>query len=132
MFALCTGEMQVPPQESRKRIIKEYHTSLVGGHKGITKTFKLIRSRFVWPEMRADIMSFIRTCLSCQRNNVGPLSSFSTLASSRSTMPSSFLYRGPCLEIPFTPAPVLCRKRLRQHPRRLDDTNVLIVVPQCE
>ena len=70
MFTLCTGEIKVPPQESRKEIIKEYHTSLVGRHRGITKTFKLIRSRFVWPEMRADIMSFIKTCLSCQKKKL--------------------------------------------------------------
>ena len=45
--APCTGEIQVPPQETRKEIIREYHTSLVDGHKGITKTFRLIRGRFV-------------------------------------------------------------------------------------
>ena len=59
-FTLCTGEIQVPPAEHRKRIIREYHASLVGGHKGVTKTYLRIRNRFVWPENKRDIQDFIR------------------------------------------------------------------------
>ena len=69
-FTLCTGEIQVPPAEHRKRIIREYHASLVGGHKGVTKTYLRIRNRFVWPEMKRDIQDLIRACHSCQKNKL--------------------------------------------------------------
>lgn len=69
-FTLCTGEIQVPPEDRRKQITSEYHSSLVGGHKGVTKTFRLIRNRFVWPEMKKDVENFVRTCISCQRQKL--------------------------------------------------------------
>ena len=69
-LTICTGEIQVPPPEQRKSIIREYHASLVGGHKGVTKTFRRIRNRFVWPEMKGEIQDFIRTCLSCQKEKL--------------------------------------------------------------
>ena len=65
-FSLCTREVQVPPQEHRRKIIREYHARLVGGHKGITKTYRRIRGRFIWPGMNRDIQDFIRACRSCQ------------------------------------------------------------------
>lgn len=70
IFTLCTGKIQVPPEDMRKAIISEYHSSLVGGHKGVTKTFRLIRNRFVWPELKKNVENFVRTCISCQRQKL--------------------------------------------------------------
>ena len=69
-FTLCTGEVQTPPAAQRKQIIHEYHSSLTGGHKGITKTYKNIRNRFLWPEMKNDIQNFVRRCRSCQEQKL--------------------------------------------------------------
>jgi len=33
----------IPPKEGHTTIIQEHHTSAVGGHKGITKTYQLIK-----------------------------------------------------------------------------------------
>ena len=49
----------------RPKIIKEYHSSLIGGHKGITKTYRRIRERYTWPGLRDQITEFIRGCKSC-------------------------------------------------------------------
>ena len=65
-FTICSGEVQIPLPEQRRSIIKEFHSSLTGGHKGITKTYRRIRERFHWPNMREDIQDFIRICRSCQ------------------------------------------------------------------
>ena len=47
---LCHGKIEVPPPEVRPKIIAEYHDSLIGGHKGINKTYRRIRERITWPE----------------------------------------------------------------------------------
>ena len=51
--------------ETRPKIIAEYHGSLIGGHKGITKTYCRIRERYTWPGLREEISEFIRGCRSC-------------------------------------------------------------------
>ena len=46
---LCLGKIEVPPPEVSPKIIAEYHESLIGCHKGITKTYRRIRERYTWP-----------------------------------------------------------------------------------
>ena len=64
-FTLCHGRIEDPPVEMRPKIIGEYHNSLIGGHKGITKTYRAIRERYTWPGLRDQITEFIRGCKSC-------------------------------------------------------------------
>ena len=47
---LCHGKIQVPPLELRPKIIEEYHSSLIGGHKGITKTYIKSGSDILGPD----------------------------------------------------------------------------------
>ena len=62
---LCHGKIEVPPVEIRSKIIVEYHGSLLGGHKGITKTYGRFRERYTRPGLRNEISDFIRECRSC-------------------------------------------------------------------
>ena len=57
-ITLCHGKIEVPPAEIRPQIIKEYHSSLIGGHKGITKTYLRIRERYTWPKLRDDVTEY--------------------------------------------------------------------------
>ncbi|XP_051161523.1 uncharacterized protein LOC127281712 [Leptopilina boulardi] len=69
-ITLCHGKIEVPPPEIRPKIISEFHDSLVGGHKGITKTYRRIRERYYWPRLRDDVTQFIRKCKSCLENKL--------------------------------------------------------------
>lgn len=42
-----------------------YHTSGVGGHLGINKTLIVLRLRFLWPNMRAQIIGWVKACVLC-------------------------------------------------------------------
>ena len=64
-ITLCHGRIEVPPEELRPQIIAEFHGSLIGGHKGITKTYRRIRERYTWPRLRDDVTEYIRGCRSC-------------------------------------------------------------------
>ncbi|KAG5316338.1 POL4 protein, partial [Pseudoatta argentina] len=58
-IAICTNEISIPPISDRLRILREYHDSAAGGHKGITKTYWRIKYRYYWPNMKADIQAYV-------------------------------------------------------------------------
>lgn len=49
-------------------ILNEYHSTPTGGHKGIRKTYKKIKTRYKWENMYKDIKTFVSSCEHCQRN----------------------------------------------------------------
>lgn len=71
------GEMeekkeQVTDERTRATILYEYHDSPLGGHRGMNKTFREIRKKYVWPNMKRDIERYVKKCKSCQVNkNLG-------------------------------------------------------------
>lgn len=63
---VCTNNVRIPPPEEREGILEENHASAIGGHKGVTKTYLRIKSKYFWPGMKRDIESHIRACQNCQ------------------------------------------------------------------
>ncbi|WOH00637.1 hypothetical protein DCAR_0520008 [Daucus carota subsp. sativus] len=53
--------------DMREKIIKNVHSSLEGGHSGVTATTKRIQERFYWPNLQTDVLKFVRECDTCQR-----------------------------------------------------------------
>lgn len=62
----CTNEIIILPENDRTRLISENHSSAVGGHKGITKTYNRMKKRYHWTRMKADVQNFIQNCRPCQ------------------------------------------------------------------
>jgi len=50
-----------------KDILKEFHSSPVGGHAGIVRTMTRIKREFYWPRMQKDIRQFVQHCVICQQ-----------------------------------------------------------------
>lgn len=67
-ITVCDRDVEIPPKPRRPRIIKEYHESVIGGHRGSFKLRQLLQERFYWPGMGKEIVEFIRSCPSCQTN----------------------------------------------------------------
>ena len=67
-LTICYGEVETPPETDRENIIREHHCSVMGGHKGSTKTYDRIRENFYWPNMREQIRKFVRECETCKLN----------------------------------------------------------------
>lgn len=63
---VCHGLVTIPEPDRQKNIIEEAHSSKIGGHKGITKTYNRIRQNFYWNNIKSDIRNFINQCLQCQ------------------------------------------------------------------
>lgn len=51
------------PEKHRQTVLTALHDE--HGHLGPDRTFKLIRDRFYWPCMRAEVDSYCHTCLRC-------------------------------------------------------------------
>lgn len=48
-------------------LLAEFHATLLGGHRGITKTLRRIQDNFCWPNMWKDVHAFISEYLTCQQ-----------------------------------------------------------------
>ena len=48
-------------------ILKEFHSTPIGGHAGILKTFMRIYPNFYWPGLREDVKQYVKNCYICQQ-----------------------------------------------------------------
>lgn len=62
-------ERMVVPSESslRLQLLEEFHSSLVGGHAGVARTFHRLSFNFFWKGMRKDVQAFMAACQVCQQ-----------------------------------------------------------------
>jgi len=56
------------PKALRGIIMDAYHTDLLAGHLGIEKTFYKLRTKYFWPGYYNQLVKFIRSCHTCQRD----------------------------------------------------------------
>jgi hypothetical protein len=54
----------------KRKILYEFHDSPVGGHRGMNKTYRAIKLRYTWPNMKREIEDYVRKCKSCQINKI--------------------------------------------------------------
>jgi hypothetical protein len=45
-------QMDIPDENMRKQILYKFHDSPVGGHRGMNKTYRAIKSQYTWLKMR--------------------------------------------------------------------------------
>jgi hypothetical protein len=62
---VITGDIK-----AKRHLIQSHHNPPVHGHPGISKTIQLIERLYWWPQMRADIMEYIKGCVDCQCHKV--------------------------------------------------------------
>ena len=54
------------PEICIDKIIALYHTSLFAGHQGVVKTYLTMRDKFIIPNLKHYLRSFIKECHICQ------------------------------------------------------------------
>jgi transposase InsO family protein len=68
---LYCGRLIVPDLRNvRTELIREAHDQVSTAHPGRDKTYTLLRSRYYWRGMKADIERYIRNCHPCRRADV--------------------------------------------------------------
>jgi transposase InsO family protein len=65
-------EVLVVPKTFVSKVLRDFHSLPFGGHKGQEKTLNLIKSRFFWNNMKADVVNFCKQCHSCNERKTPP------------------------------------------------------------
>lgn len=52
----------------KNKLLSTFHTSELGGHSGGRATYQRMKLLFHWPNMKQDVISFIKSCPVCQLN----------------------------------------------------------------
>lgn len=55
------------PATLRRKVFDMYHGS---AHPGVRATYRIIKTKFVWPRMEQDIRKWVHTCMQCQRSKI--------------------------------------------------------------
>jgi len=61
------GKIYVPEEELRGEIIRLYHDTPVGGHRGRWKTTELVARNYWWPGITKEVGRYVDRCNACQR-----------------------------------------------------------------
>lgn len=69
-ITICNNTVTTPANADRYNLIKEFHCSAIGGHKGMTKCYNYLRQFYYWENMKLDIENFINQCLQCKLKKV--------------------------------------------------------------
>lgn len=61
----------VIPQNFKRVLLEEFHSSRTGGHLGVAKTYKKLRQRYFWNLQHRDVELFVKNCEKCRARS-GP------------------------------------------------------------
>jgi hypothetical protein len=62
------GKLFIPPNSPLKHaLLEEFHSSTIGGHSGIHRTFGRLQENVYWQGMRSDVAEFVKSCVVCQQ-----------------------------------------------------------------
>jgi hypothetical protein len=51
-------------------ILQQYHDSVLGGHRGMNKTYEAIKVYYHWPKMKEEVEEYVKWCEMCQLNKM--------------------------------------------------------------
>ena len=54
----------------KEEILKKAHDSTLAGHSGFFKTYRILRERFSWKDLKDDVLKYVSECPTCQKNKV--------------------------------------------------------------
>jgi hypothetical protein len=62
------GKLFIPEASPlKKTLLEEFHSSTIGGHSGIHRTFGRLQENVFWYGMRKDVTQFVKSCSVCQQ-----------------------------------------------------------------
>jgi hypothetical protein len=62
------GKLFIPSKsEFKQTLLEEFHSSPLGGHSGVHRTFGRLQENVFWHGMRKEVSEFVKACLVCQQ-----------------------------------------------------------------
>ena len=66
---LLNNRIYVPSASNLHTHVLQYnHDHILAGHFGQNKTLELVRRRYSWPSLHADVQQFCKSCVTCMRS----------------------------------------------------------------
>ena len=62
---ICSNNIDYVQTMDRDRIFDMYHSSTIGGHSGVNRTYNRIKERYFWENLKSDIQNRIKNCEDC-------------------------------------------------------------------
>ena len=66
-YSVVHDKLQIP-EDKIEQCIKKHHDGILRGHPGVSKTIQFLRRKCHFPNMRQHVETYIKRCLSCQKN----------------------------------------------------------------
>lgn len=66
----CSIPEPIKEKTDQLRLIKDNHSSLLGGHTGVNRTIAKLKQRYVWKGMNKMVKRFIQNCEICKKNKI--------------------------------------------------------------
>jgi transposase InsO family protein len=63
-------QTDIPDENTRKQILYGFHDAPLGSHRGMNKTYRVIKSQYTWPRVRREVEDYVKQCRSCQINKI--------------------------------------------------------------
>lgn len=60
--------VEITTEREINEILKQHHDSPVGGHPGVNRLYKKLKSLFSWPYMKQTVSDYVRSCELCKIN----------------------------------------------------------------
>jgi hypothetical protein len=51
-------------------ILQENHDYVLGGHRGMNKTYEVIKEHYQWPNVKQEVEDYVEKCEKCQVNKM--------------------------------------------------------------
>ncbi|MCI17067.1 retrotransposon protein, partial [Trifolium medium] len=62
------GKLFIPTTSSFKQLLlEEFHSSPIGGHSGVHKTYGRLKENVFWYGIKRDVTEFVKSCMTCQQ-----------------------------------------------------------------
>ena len=66
---LLNNRIYVPSASNlHTHVLRYNHDHILAGHFGQNKTLELVRRRYSWPSLHADVQQFCKSCVTCMRS----------------------------------------------------------------
>jgi hypothetical protein len=69
-FAKESREFDEIDSDMTVKILQENHDSILGGHRGINKTYESINRYYHWPNMKQEVEEYVKKCAKRQSNKI--------------------------------------------------------------
>ncbi|GAU26218.1 hypothetical protein TSUD_354400 [Trifolium subterraneum] len=62
------GKLFLPSKSPLKQtLLEEFHSSIIGGHSGVHRTYGRLQENVFWHGMQSDVTQFVKSCATCQQ-----------------------------------------------------------------